>query len=164
MGGALRVLALLAAAALAGCGFHLRGSMDLPPPLARAVVTGEAVPVELEEALGRALRAAGGVLAAAPETARARIVVLEVRNERRVLAVGSDGKAREYELRYAVRYRIDAADGRPLLAPQQVAVTRDLVFDTGDFLAKRDEEATVHAEMVREAAAALLRRAAAALR
>lgn len=158
-GGARLFIALLAvgclALALAGCGFRLRGSLGgleaLPPLHLRG-----ADPVVME--LDRVLRGGGARLVDDIAQARLIVTVLDARRDRRVLSVGTTGRVREYELHYALRFRVDDAGGRPVLDTQTVPVVRDFSFDETDVVAKSNEEEQLFRDMQRDAARQVARR------
>lgn len=133
---------------LASCGFHLRGSVSLPPELAITQVRGGSGPVV--EDLRHALEASGAELTEDAEAATAVIEILRNSTERRVLSVNSAGKVQEYELHGVLQFRVQGADGRELLPAQQVQVTRDFLFDPDDVLGKSSEEQLARREMQRD--------------
>lgn len=142
-----------------GCGFKLRGTVDLPAALRVTYLTGEQVPGDLLDELRQALTTAGARLVAMPEPDASILKLLSVRDERRVLSVNSTtGKVQEYELSYAVRFALTDAAGKELVAPQTVSLTRDFSFSETEVLGKSEEEAQLKREMRREAAYSLLRR------
>ncbi len=153
-------------ASLAGCGFHLRGSVELPPAARKVYFSGIARDSALGVALERqVLRNGGQVLAAAP-TAVAALGIAVRRNEtrRNVLSVDASGKASEYELSYIVHFQILSPGGEALTGEQRILQVRDLFFDASNVLAKSDEENQLRAEMVEAAAAQILRQLVAVAR
>lgn len=140
----------VAIAALAGCGFHLRGTttglaaadvgvlgVDAGNPLAQALARGDA-----------------------ERTPKFEVNIERETWDRRVSAFGSDGRPVEYELKYDVSFTLrDAVNGR-VGTPDSVRVLRFYGFDPSQPLAKSAEETSLRADMVREAAAAILRRTA----
>lgn len=151
---------LIAVLALTGgCGFKLRGLVELPEPLRVTYVSGERIPGELMDELRQALRGAGARLVEAPQAGAANLKILGVADDRRVLSVNSlTGKVQEYELSYAVRFALDDAGGTELAAPQTVSLVRDFRFSETEVLAKGEEEIQLRREMRREAVSLLLRR------
>ena len=134
----------------AGCGFHLRGATG---GLSAGDVSVSGV--DPGNALAQALTARG-----ATQAPRFEVSIQNETWDRRVSAFGSDGRAIEYELKYDVSYSLrELASGR-VGSSDTVRVLRFYGFDPSQPLAKSGEETSIRADMVREAAASLLRRAA----
>ena len=138
---------------LAGCGaFQPRGALDLP-----GSVQVQGGSFELRDALearlaGSGVRLAGKdadlVLTVRPEGFRERLLSVEpVR-----------GEAREYQIAYEVRYTLKDGTGQKVLEPGDVKVVREYRVHRGERLSRTREQAVIHDEMRREAAAAIVRR------
>ena len=152
---------LLLGALLAGCGFQPREQMstgaaggslflDAPPALL----------VDLESAL------AGSAVSRSPsrESADAVLVIASERFERRVLSVDPfDGSEREAEIAYVVDFRIGRGPDPAAMDQQRITLARELLYMPEEVVAKEHEEDLIRAELRREAAARILRRAAAAM-
>ena len=91
-----RVIAvLLAAVVAAGCGFQLRGAIELPADVKTVYVSTNDQLSPFVAQLRQELKATGAVLAAAPEGADAVVRVLEDRTGRRVLSVNARNTPQE---------------------------------------------------------------------
>jgi len=133
-----------------GCGFHLRGATGGLSPGDVSVLG-----VDAGNPLAQALAARG-----AAQAPRYEVNIEREAWDRRVSAFGSDGRAIEYELKYDVAFTLrDIASGR-VTPSDTVRVLRFYGFDPSQPLAKSAEESSIRADMVREAAASLLRRTA----
>lgn len=154
------VLPLVAVVVLtSGCGFKLRGLVELPAPLQVTYIAGEQIPGELLDELRSALSAAGARLVDTPQAGASVLRILGVSDERRVLSVNSaTGKVQEYELNYMVRFALADGGGKELVVPQTVSLARDFRFSETEVLGKGEEEAQLKREMRREAISLLLRR------
>lgn len=142
-----------------GCGFKLRGSVELPAALQTTYIAGEQIPGDLLDELRQALKAAGARLVSAPQTGASILKILGVRDDRRVLSVNSvTGKVQEYELNYTIRFALSDHAGNERVAPQSVNLVRDFRFSETQVLGKGEEEALLKREMRREAVILLLRR------
>ncbi len=147
---------VLLGALLAGCGYHLRGAVELPESLSPVHLRGGS------EALRQrlALFLTGGGARIADETEEAQSV-LAVRNERfdeRVLSVDSQtGKAREFEITYTVSFEMTGPGGRVLLPQREVNLVRDYVFDPDAVIGKSRERGVLEEEMRRDAAEQIVR-------
>lgn len=145
---------------LAGCGFQLRGAVQLPY---------QSLYVALPEAsefgalLKRQLRANDNLeLALSPETAQA--VFVQVREERtkNILSVNSQGLVREYQLVLRYGFRLTDAKGQPLMPDSLITLTRDITFSDSAVLAKAQEEQLLWRDMLNDLTQQVLRRMAAA--
>ena len=148
------VLALVAMAMLAGCGFHLRGAVQLPfSSLYVQVPSSSQVGHEIK----RALRASDVRLTDSAKEAAATLVILSELRERHILSLGGQGRVREYQLRYRLAYQVTSPKGI-VTPPTQIALTRDISFNDTAALAKEAEEALLYRDMQLDAVQQLLRR------
>jgi LPS-assembly lipoprotein len=153
---AVLLLAALFAAGLAGCGFKLRGQQDFPF---------ETVAVPLVSPLGTELRRN---LAAASERttvtqqvtgADAVLTVLAEQQEKVILSLNTQGRVREFQLRYRVAFRVSSPKGLDYIPPTAVVLTRDITFND-QVLAKEAEEALLYEEMRSDMVQQIIRRLA----
>ncbi|WP_455197948.1 LPS-assembly lipoprotein LptE [Kaarinaea lacus] len=150
----MRQLLILLLLLLTGCGFHLRGSVELPPEMKEINVVDAGGETLIAPDLRDALRDR------AVQVVDSAGMTLRVRSEsysRRVLSVDSSGRALEYGLTYKVRVRLQAADGAVWVADELITIQRDLRFDPTAVLASSGEEALLQDEMRREAVQRILR-------
>jgi LPS-assembly lipoprotein len=143
---------LLAVLLLAGCGFQLRGAVDLPPEMARTYISGleerDALLLELE----RQLRSAGAEIVQSRAVASAELRVLGLRDTRRVLTVGGDASVQEYELATTVSFDVRGTDNEFRRERMTLTVVRDMTFDETNVVGKGGEEVLLREEMRRELA------------
>lgn len=151
----LRALAVVLAFALVtACGFHIRGSYDIPPTITPMYVegaSGNSVAAELRDNLRR-----NDIELVSPPQAAARLVVSE-RSERQVLSVGSSGRVDEYELLYVVEWRLEAPDREtPLIPPETLQARRDYTHDPTAILGSEDREGALLEAMREDLATRIL--------
>lgn len=154
------LIALSAAALLGGCGFKLRGKQTFAfETIAVTPEQGGAVASELGRYLGSMVRpvapAAGGV---SPDVI---VDILGETREKVVVALGSSGQVREYQLRITVRFRMRTSQGRELIEPTDILQERDISFNESAVLAKEAEETLIYRDMQSDIVQQLLRRIAA---
>jgi len=150
------LFAALFAAGLAGCGFKLRGQQDFPF---------ETLSVPQVSPLGVELRR--NIAAASERTtvtqqvtgADAVLTVLAEQQEKVILSLNTQGRVREFQLRYRVAYRVSSPKGLDYVPPISVVLTRDITFND-QVLAKETEEAQLYAEMRSDMVQAIIRRLA----
>ena len=151
------ILTLLLISSLAACGYHLRGAVTLPPEMQTTWVQGSSNS-ELVRALRRNLSASKVNIVSEKTEGAATLSVKRDNISRRILSIGSDGKAREFMLLYQVDFQLTGADGKPWHELQKVRLQRSYLFDPNDVLAAGQEESTLRREMVRDMADLILRR------
>ena len=147
-------------AMLPACGFRLQGAPHLPAQFARTHLV---VPIDqplLKRELAEAIEVSGRTPVDSAEAATAEVVVREAYSEQRVLSVSAQGRPREYEVVYRVRFEVTAG-GRRLLALQTLELRRDYPFDEADVLAREREAGVLLAAMQRDMARLIQRRLAA---
>ncbi len=145
-----------AALLLAGCGFQLRRAPEFS--FERLALEGFAPRSPMAEALRRELPPGVRVVDAA-----AAQVVLQARTEGRekvVVASTSAGQVREVQLRVRLRFAARTPSGRELLAPVEIALSRDISTSESAALAKESEEAELYRVMESDLAVQAMRRLA----
>jgi len=143
---------------LAACGFHLRGSVVLPPELKVIALQGTERNGELGIALRNRLNSAGGKIVDSPANASAILVISEDRHQRRVISVNDQGQADAYELIYRLGFQLERPDNSVWLPPVRITLRRQFNFDPANVLAKDDEEIRIVREMRMNAITQMLRR------
>jgi LPS-assembly lipoprotein len=92
-----------------------------------------------------------------------RLEVLADRKEKVILALNTQGKVREYQLRHRFIFRlVDVKSGQEALPNSEIFLYRDLAFDDTQLLAKEQEEILLYRDMQNDLVQQLLRRLAAA--
>ena len=155
-------LAIALSLLLAGCGFQLRGTADLPfdtvylPPantpgialdLKRNIQTGTRTSVVDDP------KKADAVLEFARET-----------REKLILALAASGRVREYQLRYIVAFRVHDGKGGEFVPLSTVQLTRDITYNDADVLSKESEEGLLYRDMQSDMVQQIMRRLAVAQR
>ncbi len=156
------VIPLLAAALLLeGCGFQLRGALNLPDNVRAVQVM---APPEVRREILSLLESGGVEAAATSAGADASITVTSEQFSRRVLSVDpTTGKEREFELAYTLAFGVTRSGGESVIENGSVNLLRDYVFDPEAVIGTSREEEVLRDEMRREAARQLMRRIEAAL-
>ncbi|WP_058616554.1 LPS assembly lipoprotein LptE [Tepidimonas taiwanensis] len=148
----------LAAAALPGCGFRLRGAdlrfafstLRLQAPGDSDVL--QSLRAQLQAAGVTVLEAGGPppVPAAAPSPATAADVILQVlqdQRERVVVGTTAAGQVRELALRRRLRFALRTPSGRELIPATELLQERELSFSETVVLGKEAEEALLFDDM-----------------
>ena len=156
----LRPSLVAAFSLLAACGWRLQGSARLPELLAVAYVDAKDPYTDFNRALRESLTASGANLVADRALATA---VVRIRNDvsgQRVLSVSARNTPEEYQVYYSVEYSVEA-DGRELIPPDRIEMTRDYSYDETAVLAKQREHAVLKEALARDLAGMVVRRLAA---
>ena len=153
--------ALLAVSVLlAGCGFKLRGEQNF----AFESITVNApqngpVALELRRALGSRLR--DGAVPAGAAALQVTLDVVSEQREKTVVGVNAAGQVREFQLRIRVNFRLRSAEGKELIADNEILQQRDISFNESASLAKEAEEGLLYRDMQNDIVQQVLRRLAA---
>lgn len=157
----LSVLSVVIAisSSLSSCGFRLRGAQQLP---FETIYLGFGPNSPLGSELARNIRA--GTSTRVVDSAKEAQAVLEVlaeSQEREVLSVNAQGRAREFTLRQRLTFRLHDGKGSEYLGPTQIVVQRDVAFDDAQALAFEAESALLYRDMQSDLVQQILRRLAA---
>jgi len=150
-------------AATSGCGFHLRGQIDLPEALVEVALQGPKPYGELGVAIRNGFTRMGGQVVESPQLASSVLVITRDTSQRRVLSVDISGQANEYEVEYTLGFHLDDPQGTNLVVPQSITLRRQYRFEPTQTLAKADEEARLVREMREDAVRQMLHRLKAGL-
>ncbi len=157
--GADRILALALALTLlaaSGCGFKLRGALELPAGQDALYVS---APSDVYREIGNFLEGSQARVVGSPDAANIILNVTSATYDRRVLTVDPDpGKEREFELSLNLRFNALDGDGKSLVDAQSVTLLRDYVFDSDAVIGASREESVLRREMLRDAVQQVLLR------
>jgi LPS-assembly lipoprotein len=155
-------LALALALFLAGCGFQLRGTANLPfDKLYMAPVSTPGVALDLKRNIQ------SGTRTTVVDDVKSADAVLEFSREVReklILSLASTGRVREFQLRYTVAFRVHDGKGGEFVPTSTVALVRDITYNDSDVLSKESEEQLIYRDMQSDMVQQIMRRLAAAQR
>jgi len=155
------VAALLAASAIAGCGFQMRGSNGSYKMPFHSIYLGFSDTSALGTELKRNLRATDQVVVADKATdAEAQFVLLGESRNKSILSLNSLGRVREYLLTYTMSFTVRDVKGAELVPPTQISLRRNMAFDETQVLAKESEEALLYRDMQADLVQQIIRRLA----
>jgi LPS-assembly lipoprotein len=152
--------ALVLAAALAACGFRLRG--DVAYAFDSLYVSGPpASPIVLE--LRRTLESAGNTrIAPAAADAQAILDIANVVDDKNVLSLSGGGRVREYLLVKRVSFSVHDKEGRDWLPAGEITIRRSYTFSESEVLAREAQEQRLLRDMQTDAVQQIVRRLQAA--
>lgn len=148
-------IAVCALAALAGCGFQLRGSYELPYKSVHIAAPGTS---QVASNLRRDLTNNAIKIAPEAKSAEAQINITNERRDRQILSLSGAGRVSEYQLRFWVSYQVTDATGRVLIPTSEIQLTRILTYSDREIIAKQQEEALLYSDMEKDAVSQILRR------
>ena len=141
---------------LAGCGFQLRGAAKLPfeslyvqaPPASQFAVQ-----------FKRVITAGGGTrLTDDQKDAAATLILVNELREKHILSLSGTGRAREFQLRYRMSYRVLDKKAVETVPTTEIVLVRDFSFNDDATLSKEAEEALLFRDMQNDAVQQLVRR------
>ena len=152
------LLALILAAALAGCGFHLRGAGSGNLPYQTMYISLPET-AEVNIWLQRYIRSSGSTRIV-DDAAAADAIFQQLTNSRQksILSVNALGRVREYRLQLSYTFRVVNRQGQVLVAPNEVTLTRDVTYDDSNILAKNQEEDLLWRDMTNDLVNQIMRR------
>ena len=150
LGGAL-------AAAVAGCGFELRRATPLA--FKRVQLAGFATRSTMADELRRQILASGSSQVV-ESMAQADLIILCLKEGRDRVAAASTAYAqvRDITLTARLRYMVRTPDGRVLITPTDVALSRDMNYNESNATAKEQESDMLFRAMQADIAGQVMRR------
>lgn len=144
-----------------GCGFHLRGTTELPfeSIYVPNATTGVALDLKRNLQVGTRARVVDD-----PRDAQAIMQFTEETREKEILSLTSGGRVREFQLRYRVGFRVHDGKGGDFVPQSTVQLSRDVTYSDTAVLAKESEELLLYRDMQTDMVQQIMRRLAAARR
>jgi LPS-assembly lipoprotein len=143
---------------LAGCGFRLRGTADVPFQSLYVPNSDSGIALDLKRNVQAGTQAK--VVDDAKQAEAIHAISEEVR-EKNILSLSSQGRVREFQLRYRVAFRVHDGKGGEFVPQTSIALTRDITFNDTDVLAKEAEEQLLFRDMQSDMVQQIMRRLAA---
>jgi LPS-assembly lipoprotein len=138
---------------LAGCGFQLRGQAKFP---FETINVAGASPM-LNELQRNIATGSNAKIVAKADEAQAVFALLGEAREKVILSLNTQGRVREFQLRYRVNFRVHDGKGGEFIAPSTIILRRDISFND-QVLAKEAEEGLLYREMQSDMVQQLIRR------
>ena len=134
---------------LSGCGYQLRGNIDLPSDLKQVSVVSQKYSDLVRNISQRFSNSDIKVVNTSDRDLYRVKIVSEVFN-RRQLSINISGRVNEYELIYNVTYQISGPDEKS--KEETLSLYRDYSFDENNIMGNADREAQIKKEMTSNAA------------
>jgi LPS-assembly lipoprotein len=157
----MRLFVLVLSLILAGCGFRLRGTAEVP--FERLYIPGANGGLALD--LKRNMQSGSNAqVVEDPREADAILEFTEESREKHILSLTVAGRVREFQLRYRVGFRVHDGRGAFYVPQNTIQLVRDVTFNDAEVLAKEAEEQLLFRDMQTDMVQQILRRLAAARR
>ena len=144
---------------MAGCGFHLRGTAEVPFQTVYVPNATSGIALDLKRNIQAGTQAK---VVDDAKQAEAILVFSDEAREKNILSLASTGRVREFQLRYRVGFRMHDGKGSDYIPQTQIALTRDITFNDSDVLAKEAEEQLLFRDMQTDMVQQIMRRLASA--
>lgn len=142
---------------LTGCGFHLRGIMDMPQWLTNVAVIAESQD-DLASNIVAQLQGYKVKVNPNPALASYWLIIQQSYFQRQIISVSSSTTPRQYQLTYTVLFKLQDKKGKEVIPVNQVVITRQITMNSDRILGSDEEETIIRNEMVREAISQVLNR------
>ena len=140
---------------LAGCGFRMRGSAELPFQTLYVPNSDTGIALDLKR------NVQAGTQARVVDDAKQAEAILTFGEETRakeILSLTGTGRVREFRLRYRVGFRVHDGKGNDYVPQSVLELTRDVTFNDADVLAKESEEQLLYRDMQGDMVQQIMRR------
>jgi LPS-assembly lipoprotein len=156
-----RAFLALLLAGVAGCGFRIRGTAEVPFDTLYLPGATSGIALDLKRYIQAGTNAR---VVDDPAKADAVMQFSEETRQKEVLSLTGTGKVREFQLRYRVGFRVHDGKGIDFVPQSLIQLTRDVTFNDTEILAKEQEEQLLFRDMQTDMVQQILRRLAAAKR
>ena len=153
-----RVLLLIVALMISGCGWQLRDSQIVASSIGTVYLSSNNINTVLTKELKRALTTYGVPSGVTKAESNYIVVIVDFRENSRIASINSSGRVAEYQLNEDVDFYITDAEDNQILSLSTASVERVYEFREKDILASSNEEHRIRAEMRSELVRQILNR------
>lgn len=140
-----------------GCGLHLQNYANIPPWFNNVAVINEDVKNDLRPEIIEQLKAYKINICTNPKQADYLLILEKDKNVENITAVSSSTTPRQYQMTYAIKYKVRRArDGVDVIPASSAVVTRQFTINSNRILGSDYEGDTLRQEMCRDAVAQIL--------
>lgn len=134
---------------LSGCGFHLRGPIELAQPLQRIYLQSQDPYGELSHNITQYLKASHVYMASIPGDATTVLDILREDKAETLLSVSGTQQTRQYNITLSVTFQLTTPQGVVILPPRTVSETNSLTIRSDQILGGSNEESNRYQQMRR---------------
>jgi LPS-assembly lipoprotein len=153
----MRKLILIGLILLSGCGFQLRGTIDIPPEWLAMHMQSPSPNGELASGVRSAL-SNNGVEWQEATDANITLQLSDEKFEQRNLTIGANARATQFELKLSASMRVLDDQGKELAPNTDVTVTKIMTHDPENVTGKVEESNLLRREMRTELIQQVMRR------
>ncbi|MGK0499448.1 MAG: LPS-assembly lipoprotein [Oceanicoccus sp.] len=155
-----KILLLSIMLIISGCGFQLRGAIDLPTGVEPILVSGLSDSDPFSIALLNLLSASG--IDADNEIRNGKnynyqLVIIEKSRDKRTAALGESARVAEYQLAETVEFELRDANAKVVLGPSSIVERKIMPNDPNKVVSTNEEEKILRQEMLENLASKLTR-------
>ena len=145
---------------LLGCGFHLRGMSSATSNLGHVSIINQKVHTDVKQLLTELLRGSSVCVDDNPSLSNYWIILEEDALKQNVISISSSTNARQYQLVYTIKFKLENTTKNSKIEPDEqiVTVTRQVTLNSQRILGSSDEQNTLESEMRQEAVQLLFAR------
>ena len=151
----MRIAVLVLCLLVAGCGFRLRGTADVPFETLYLPASGGGIALDLKRNIQAGTNAK---VVDDPKVADAFLQFTEEVREKEILSLTATGRVREFKLRYRVGFRVHDNKGGDYVPQTRLELSRDISFNDSEVLAKEAEEQLLFRDMQGDMVQQIMRR------
>lgn len=150
------VYTLTAVLSLSACGFHLRGSMNIPKWFNNISIINPASDKELLAKLKLQLQRYHICISPNPASAKYWLIINNPQFHQQIISIGASTNPRQYQLIMRVTFLLKDNHGRIIIPEKQISISRQLTINSDRILGSNAEETTFITEMKQDAAIQIL--------
>ncbi len=143
---------------LTGCGFHLRGAIDIPEWLDNVSIISRDVNKELVSILKSQLEGYKIDVNSDPSLAKYWLIINSSSLQQQIVSIGASTNPRQYQLILTIEFMLQTPKGQIIKTPRKVNVSRQLTVNNDRILGSNEEQALLVSEMRRDAAIQIINR------
>lgn len=143
---------------VSGCGFHLRGMINVPTWINNISIIVEQAHRELAPQIQSQLQAYSIYVNPNPALARYWLIIESDSTQQNITSVSSSTTPRQYQLIYTVQFKLQRAKGEDIIPSTQIVTTRQVTINSNRILGSNEEEELLKGDMRRDAVIQMLNR------
>lgn len=129
------------------CGFHLRGTLDVPLWLNNISIISKEDNKELASLLKAQLEGYKIQVNHEPSLAKYWLIINDSTYQQKIISIGASTNPRQYQLILSVEFMLKTRKGEIIKPPSQATATRQLTVNNDRILGSNDEETVLIKEM-----------------
>jgi LPS-assembly lipoprotein len=142
-----KLLFILIILCLTSCGFKLRNSMPLAPPLYRLYLETPDPYGQLTRTLRQFLKMSGVTIVDNQKNASSTLTILSENTNDQLIGINGTQQTRQYNLILTVTFQVSNANSRVLVPSQTVTESRTLTITNDQILASNNEAMSLYNQM-----------------